>query len=66
MAKKLKVTQIRSGIGRKPNQRATVVALGIRRLHQTVIHNDTPQIRGMIRTVAHLVRVEEADHDEAV
>jgi large subunit ribosomal protein L30 len=66
MAKKLRVTQVRSAIGRKPNQRATVRALGIRRMHQTVIHNDTPQIRGMIQTVSHLVRVEEAEHDEAV
>jgi len=63
MAKKLKITQIRSAIGRKMNQKLTVKALGIRRLHQTVVHNDTPQIRGMVKTVAHLVKVEEADHD---
>ena len=66
MAKKLKITQVRSAIGRKQNQKDTVRALGLRRLHQTVLHNDTPQIRGMINTVGHLLKVEEADHDEAV
>jgi len=63
MAKKLKITQIRSAIGRKQNQKDTIRALGIRRMHQTVVHNDTPQIRGMVNTVAHLLNVEEADHD---
>ncbi len=63
MAKKLKITQIRSAIGRKQNQKDTIRALGIRRMHQTVVHNDTPQIRGMVNTVSHLVNVEEADHD---
>jgi large subunit ribosomal protein L30 len=65
MAKKLKITQIRSAIGRKQNQKATVRALGILRLNGTVIHNDTPQIRGMINTIPHLLKVEEV-HDEAV
>lgn len=54
----LKVTQIRSGIGRKPNQRATLRSLGLRRIRHTVIKEDRPEIRGMIFTVRHLVAVE--------
>lgn len=61
MAKKLKITQVRSTIGRKKNQEVTVRTLGIRRLHHSVVHNDTPQIRGMIMQVRHLVRVEEIE-----
>jgi large subunit ribosomal protein L30 len=56
---KLRVKQIRSVIGRFENQRRVMRALGITRLHQTVEHQDTPQIRGMIRKVGHLVKVEE-------
>ena len=56
---KLRITQIRSTIHRQKKQKLTMAALGIRRMHQTVEHNDTPQIRGMVRTVAHLVTVEE-------
>jgi len=59
-AKKVKITLVRSTIGRFANQKATVRALGIRKMHQTVVHADTPVIRGMINTVAHLVKVEEA------
>jgi len=55
---KLKITQVRSAIRRSEKQKRTVVALGLRKLHQTVIHPDNPQIRGMIRKVAHLVDVE--------
>lgn len=58
---RLKVTQIRSGIGRKPNQRATLRALGLRRINHTVLKEDRPEIRGMIFTVSHLVQVEEVD-----
>ena len=58
-AVKLKVTLKRSTIGREKSQGLTVKALGLRRLHHTVIHNDTPQIRGMIRKVIHLLDVEE-------
>jgi large subunit ribosomal protein L30 len=61
MAKRLKVTQIKSAICRQRNQRLTIRALGIRRLHHTVEHDDTPAIRGMINTVKHLVRVEEVE-----
>ena len=59
MAKKLKITQTKSASGHPADQRATVRALGFRRMQQTVIHNDTPQIRGMVFKVRHLVRVEE-------
>jgi large subunit ribosomal protein L30 len=58
--KTLRVTQVRSAIGRKANQAATLRALGIKRMNQTVEHDDTPQIRGMIDTVSHLVEVDEA------
>lgn len=56
----VKITQVKSAIRRPANQKATVRALGLRRLHQTVEHEATPQIRGMIATVQHLVRVDEA------
>jgi large subunit ribosomal protein L30 len=59
MAGKLKVTQIRSAIGRIRKQEQIIQALGIRRLFQSVEHADTPQVRGMIRKVKHLVKVEE-------
>ena len=56
----VKITQVRSAIRRTEDQKRTVRALGIRRMHQTVEHEATPQIRGMIAVVQHLVRVEEA------
>lgn len=56
---KLKVTQIRSGIGKPERQKRTLKALGIRRMHQTVEVTATPQILGMIEKVRHLVEVEE-------
>ena len=59
MARKLKITQIKISGGQKSDQRATVRALGIRRMQQTVVHDDTPQIRGMVFKVRHLVKVEE-------
>jgi len=59
MAGKVKITQIRSGIKRQKSQKLTIRALGIRRMHQSVVHDDTPQIRGMIAKVRHLVNVEE-------
>ncbi len=58
---KLKVTQVRSAIDRQKNQKLTLEALGLGKLHRTVIHNDTPQIRGMVNTVIHLVEYEEVD-----
>ncbi|MEQ1833246.1 MAG: 50S ribosomal protein L30 [Candidatus Eisenbacteria bacterium] len=59
MAKKLKITQTKSASGHPEDQRATVRALGIRHMQQTVVHTDTPQIRGMVFKVRHLVQVEE-------
>jgi large subunit ribosomal protein L30 len=60
MARKLRIRQIRSASGKEASQKATVKALGIRRLHQIVEHIDTPQIRGMIFKIRHLLEVEEA------
>jgi len=54
------VTQVGSPIGRHKSQRATLVGLGLNKMHRTVELEDTPSIRGMINKVAHLVRVEEA------
>ena len=56
----LLVTQTRSGIGGKRNQRETLRTLGLRRIGMTVTRADTPQNRGLIHTVRHLVAVEEA------
>lgn len=61
MARKLRIRQTRSAIGRSAKQKSTVRALGIHRLHQVVEHYDTPQIRGMVKRVEHLVEVEEFD-----
>ncbi|MFQ5498246.1 MAG: 50S ribosomal protein L30 [Candidatus Zixiibacteriota bacterium] len=55
---KLKITQVRSTIDRKEAQKRTIVALGLGKINRSVIHNDTPQILGMIRSVSHLVTVE--------
>ena len=57
----LKVTQVRSGIGSKRNQRETLRSLGLKRIHDTVVKEDRPEIRGMIFAVSHLVTVEEVD-----
>jgi large subunit ribosomal protein L30 len=59
MAKQLQITLKRSLIGRPETQRVTVRTLGLRKLHQTVVHNDVPAIRGMINQVKHLVEVKE-------
>jgi large subunit ribosomal protein L30 len=61
MPRKLRITQKRSAIERKEDQKRTIRALGIRRLHHAVVHDDTPQIRGMINVVRHLVEVEEVE-----
>lgn len=58
-AKKLEVKLTKSVIGEKPKNRATVRGLGLRRMQQVKVHNDTPAIRGMIHAVAHLVTVKE-------
>ena len=59
MAGRLRITQVRSAIGRVKEQKQMVRALGIKRLHQSVEHADNPAIRGMIQKVKHLVKVEE-------
>lgn len=58
---RLKVTQLRSGIGRKPNQRATLRTLGLKHINDVVVREDRPEVRGMIFTVSHLVKVEEVE-----
>ena len=58
---RLKVTQIKSGIGGKQNQRDTLRSLGLKRLSDVVVKEDRPEIRGMVHTVRHLVVVEEVD-----
>jgi large subunit ribosomal protein L30 len=58
-AKTLRVTQTGSPIGRPDKQRATLVGLGLNKMHRTRELQDTPEVRGMLTTVAHLVRVEE-------
>ena len=55
----LKVTLVKSGIGRKKYQRETLRSLGLKRIHDSVVQEDRPEIRGMVATVPHLVRVEE-------
>ena len=57
--KTVRVTLVRSPIGYTKDQKKTVLALGLRRMHQTVEHEDNPALRGMIRKVIHLLRVEE-------
>ena len=57
--KTLRVTLVRSPIGFTKDQKATVFALGLHRLHQTVEHSDTPAVRGMLTKVIHLLKVEE-------
>ncbi len=56
---RLKVTQVKSGIDRTERQKRTLQALGLRKLHQTVEHEGTPQVQGMIAKVLHLIKVEE-------
>ncbi len=57
--KKLKITQIRSIIDNPERQKRTIEALGLKRIRHSVVHQDTPQIRGMVNKVSHLVTVEE-------
>jgi large subunit ribosomal protein L30 len=57
----LKVTQVKSVIGSKQDHKRTVRALGLKRIRDSRMHEDTPQIRGMLHKVRHLVRVEEVD-----
>jgi len=59
MATRLKVTQIKSSIGNKPNQRETLRTLGLKRIGDIIVKEDSKYVRGMVSTVAHLVKVEE-------
>jgi large subunit ribosomal protein L30 len=61
MKSKLKVVQVRSGIGRPQTQRRTLKGLGLRGRHSSVVVDNTPSFRGMIKKVIHLVTVEECD-----
>jgi len=56
---KLRVTRVKSGIGYAQDQKKTLKALGLNRLNQSVTHDDSPSVRGMINKVQHLIRVEE-------
>tara|TARA_B100000965_G_C19377552_1_gene663176 strand:+ start:429 stop:614 length:186 start_codon:yes stop_codon:yes gene_type:complete len=59
MANKIKITQIKSSIGYKQKAKLTLKALGLRRMHQSVEHVDTPSMRGMLSKVDYLVKIEE-------
>lgn len=59
MAKRVRIQLVRSVIGRKPEQRKTVKALGLKKLNSTVEHDINPVIMGMVNAVSHLVKVEE-------
>ena len=55
----LRITQVKSGIGYKPKAKATLEALGLKKIQQSVEHSDSPQIRGMINVIPYLLKVEE-------
>jgi large subunit ribosomal protein L30 len=59
--KTLRLELVRSPIGGTARQRATVIALGLRKMHQVVEHSDSPVTRGMVKKVSHLVRIQEAE-----
>ena len=59
MATRLKVTQIKSKLGHQPNQRETRRTLGLKRIGDIIVKEDSKSVRGMVSTVAHLVKVEE-------
>ncbi len=63
--RKLRITQVRSTIGRTQDQRATVRSLGLKRIRHTVVQPDRPEIRGMLNKVPHLVSFEEVDGSDA-
>jgi large subunit ribosomal protein L30 len=62
--KKLRITYIRSAIGYSERHKATIRTLGLRKLHQSVIHEDTPDVRGKLAKVAHLVEYEEVQVEQ--
>ena len=59
--KKVRVTLVKSPIGYTKRQKATVKALGLTKMNSSVVHNDTPPVRGMINKIIHLVKVEEVE-----
>ncbi len=61
MAKKIKITLVKSVIGQKPEKKATVRSLGLKKLNSSVVKEDSAAVRGMANAVAHLVKVEEAE-----
>jgi large subunit ribosomal protein L30 len=61
--KRVRVTQVGSAAGRKPGQAETLRGLGLGKLHRTRELEDTPSVRGMIRKVAHLLKVEDVQHE---
>ena len=61
MALKLKITQVKSGIGRPESQRRTLAGLGLGKLHRSVVLQDTPSLRGMIVKVSHLITITPVD-----
>jgi large subunit ribosomal protein L30 len=56
---KIRVTQVKSKIGKPERQKRTILALGLKKINQTVEHEATPQVLGMVKKVAHLLKVEE-------
>ncbi|RZK26983.1 MAG: 50S ribosomal protein L30 [Flavobacterium sp.] len=55
----IKITQVKSAIDRPERQKRTIAALGLKKLHQTIVHEETPQLLGMIRKVNHLITIEQ-------
>ncbi len=60
MASYIEITQVKSSIGRLPSHRGTLRALGLKRIRHTVVHEDTPVIRGMVKNIAYLLEVRPA------
>ena len=56
---KIRITQVKSTIGRSERQKRTMLALGLKKMNQTIQHDSTPQVLGMIKKIAHLLKVEE-------
>tara|TARA_Y100000588_G_C14038704_1_gene831903 strand:+ start:28 stop:210 length:183 start_codon:yes stop_codon:yes gene_type:complete len=59
MSKKIEIKQIKSAIGYKSNAKKTLIALGLKKMNKTIVKNDTPQIRGMIKSIEYLLQVKE-------
>ena len=59
MSKKIEIKQIKSGIGYKSNAKKTLIALGLTKMNKTIIKDDSPQIRGMIKSIEYLLQVKE-------